>query len=322
MVVTPISGVRIHRQEQKLPWAREIEVGDEPFDRAFYIVGPTCLLSALLDAKTRQLLLSVNAESRFEIVHGELRAEMVDKQVADLLPLLVDIGRRFALPLKVAQRMAENAQKDPEAGVRLQNLLLLVHDHPGYPETTEALRTACSDASPQIRLRAAKELGAEGRDVLVELAENTVDDAVSAQAVSILAGELSGERTRAILVQALRRRRIQTASACLEALGRSTAAEDVDTLVKVLTREKSELAAVAATALGTTGNPAAEPPLIHALQAEQADLQAAAANALARVGTTAAVLRPSASMHARAVRCRRLRRDWRRMALVLSTGRS
>jgi len=284
------SGVRI-RPEAKRLGAHEIEIGDEPFDKTFYIVGPMRLLFALLDAETRHLLMSVNAGSQMlEIVGGELRVKTHDRQIDLLLPLLLDIGRRFAQPLDAAQRLAENAGRDPDAEVRLRNLLLLTREFPGEPATLEALRTACADKSPRIRLRAAKELGAEGREVLLEMAEATADDLLSAEAVSLLGRDLPVERTRAILLQALRKRLHGTARACLETLGHSTAAEDVETLVKVLTREKSELAAVAAMALGTTGNPAAEPPLILALQAEHKDLQVAAANALARVGSTAAVL--------------------------------
>jgi len=195
VVVVPgpldFTAVKIRREWMKPPWAREIEVGDKAFDSAFYVVGPLRLLCALLDAETRHLLIDVNAESRgMEIVDGEIRAETSDGQVSNLLRLLLEIGRRFAQPLDVVQRLAENAKKDPKAGVRLRNLILLVHEFPGEPGTTEALRTACSDASAQIRLRAAKELGAEGRGVLVELAENTIDDATSAQAISILGQNL------------------------------------------------------------------------------------------------------------------------------------
>ena len=64
----------------------------------------------------------------------------------------------------------------------------------------------------------------------------------------------------------MRRRRLQTARACLEALGHSGDAADVDRLAKVMALEQGELAAAAALALGATGCAAAEPPLILALQ--------------------------------------------------------
>ena len=189
----------------------------------------------------------------------------------------------------MVRRLAENALCDPQAGVRLRNLLLLIRQLPEDPRTIETLRAARSDATPEIRLRAAMELGTEGRDVLLELAESEVADAWSAQALAIVGRELPFERARAILLRALRRRHIQTARACLEALGHAGAAA-VDVLAKVLAREEGELAVAAAQALGTNGTAAAEPPLIQALQRESLDVRVAAADALARVGSAAAVL--------------------------------
>ena len=200
--------------------APEIETGDPSFDSTFTIEGPMRPVLALLDAETRRLLARVNAESRMVISTGMLQTEhMSDKKVKRVLPLLVDFGRRFAQPVEIPRRLAENAKGDPESGVRLQNLLLLIRELPEAPETREALRTACADPSPGIRLRAAQSLGAAGRDVLFELAEGLEDDAVSAEAVSTLGRELSYERTKAILDRASDRRLPRTVHACLEALG-------------------------------------------------------------------------------------------------------
>lgn len=284
------ASVAIRREQLKPKEAREIEVGDESFDRAFYLVGPTRLVHGLLPAETRRLLLRIHqAGSQVEVVTGELRADVLDDKVADVLPLVLDAGWQLARPMDVVQRLAGNAREDPEAGVRLNNLLVLVREFPEDPRTAEALRTACSDASGLVRLRAAQGLGAEGRGILIEVAESTTDDAASAEAVSIVSRELPFERMRTILVQALRRRLLQTARACLEVLGSGGDAA-VETLAKVMEREKGELAAAAAVALGATGSAAAEPPLILALQHDQEDVLVAAANALRRVGSAAAVL--------------------------------
>jgi HEAT repeat protein len=280
--------LRISSRPQPQP--REIDTGDPLLDRQLHIAGPPRLVRALLDAETRQLLLRVADKGLLEIMGGQLRTDSDAMMAFDLLPLLLEIGRRFAQPLDAVQRLADNARKDPEAGVRLQNLLLLARELPEDPKTLEALRAGCSDASPLVRLRAAKELGAEGRGLVEEFAESTEEDALSAEAVSFLGPGLPFERTRAILDQALRSRLLQTALACLEALGRSGDAADIEALVKVLADEEGELAAAAARALGTTGSPAAEPALILALQREQADLRVEAANALGRIGSTAAVL--------------------------------
>ena len=280
--------LRIARELSK-PGAREIEVGDELFDSTFAVEGPVRLACALLDAEARRLLLSTTAESDLVLESELLRAETSDTQLPRILSLLLDLGRRFARPVEVAQCLAENALRDPEAGVRLRNLLLLVRALPGEPATREVLRAACADASPQVRLQAAIELRAEGRGVLEELAESMEDDACSAEALRLVSRELPFERTTAILSQALRRRLIHTAQAALEALGRSDNAAAVSTLAKVMAREQGELAATAAQALGVTRNAAAEPPLILALGRDVADLRIAAAKALARVGSVAAV---------------------------------
>ena len=279
------------RREPLIRLGREIEIGDPWFDSTFFIEGPARLVFTLLDGETRRLLTEVNNESRLEISNGVLRAEDTsDEKLPHVLPLLVEAGRRLARPLDALGRLSENACSDPKPGVRLSNLLLLVRELPGHPWTVEALRTACADPSPGIRLRAAQELGAEGRGVLFELAEGLQDDACSAHAVLHLAGELTCERTQSILFNALRGRRIHTARVCLDALGRSGDDAAVDALAKVMAIEQGDLALAAALALGATGSPAAEPPLIEALERGQASLRVAAATALGRVGSADAVL--------------------------------
>jgi HEAT repeat protein len=123
----------------------------------------------------------------------------------------------------------------------------------------------------------------------MKLAESK-KDGFSSQAVRALGRELSFERTTAILHHALHRRRIETACACLEALGGSGTAEAVHALAKVLDEEGEELAIAAAQALGTTGNAAAEAPLLLALRRPQLRLRVAAVKALGRIGSVAAVL--------------------------------
>jgi len=294
IVVPTLSGfsdVRIRRGFRKaFSGVRELEVGDGLFDRMFDIAGSPRHVCALLDAKARALLIRVDARCRLEIVAGEIRAQTYDIQLSDVLPGLLDLGHLFSQPRDVTLCLRENARKDPRPEVRLQNLLLLVREFPGHPETVEELRRACSDSSPKVRLWAARELGAEGRDVLRQLAASQQDDDCSAQAISALGLELPFENTRAILFQAVLGRHIQTACACLEVLSRYGTATAIDDLVRVMTQERYELAVAAARALGTAGNAAAELPLIQALQHGIPEVRAAAANGLGRLGSTAAVL--------------------------------
>src|SRR6185436_21035975 len=221
------AGVRIIRREKYRPsGAREVEVGDERFDSAFYVEGPTRLLSVLLDAETRLVLANVNAKGRLLIAGGEIRVETRDVHFANVLPLLLQLTRRFMEEMNVAQRLAENVRQDPVPGVRLRNLLVLVREFPAEPGTREILHAACADPSPQVRLHAAMALGAEGREVLLEVAECLKDDESSAQAVAHLGQGAAGarlpfERTRALLAVSLRKPHFQTARACLEAIGTS-----------------------------------------------------------------------------------------------------
>jgi HEAT repeat protein len=281
--------VKLRRAMYVLWGGAEIEVGDEPLDQEFFIEGPVQLVTAMLDAEVRRLLLAANAEGEVEIRDGAVCAQVSQAALPRLLPLLLDIGQRLTQNLDIAGRLADNARRDPLPGVRLRNLLVLARERAGEPVTLDALRAACSDSSPEIRLRAAVELGAEGHEVLIALAASTEDDTWSAQAVSALGQHLPFERTKAILDQALRSHRLETARACLASLGRWRAA-GVDELVKVLESEQDELAAAAALALGETGEASAEPPLHRALRYGSPDLQIAAATALGRIGSVETVL--------------------------------
>jgi hypothetical protein len=293
IVVVPgppeFSSVKICAELYRL-WRRELKVGDESFDNAFYVTGPALLVRALLDAKMRHLLANVNPKGEISIVDGELRADVTEAQIRGFVPFFLDLSRRLAQPLDVVERLAHNARRDPEAGVRLQNLLQMIRELREDPQTAAALRIALTDSSPPVRLCAAKELGDEARHVLLALAARKKDDAVSAEAISALGRNLPFERARAILAPALEKRLTKTAGACLERLSQSQAAADFHAVAKVMESEEGELAALAAQALAATGNSAAEPLLIQALQREQKDLRAAAATALGRVGSVAAVL--------------------------------
>jgi HEAT repeat protein len=231
-----------------------------------------------------------HAESRLEIVHGEVWAEIPDEQIGSLVPLLLRLGRRLAKPLDIPRRLVQNAVRDPEARVRLQNLLLLIRELPEHRWTAKALRRALEDSSPIVRLHAAKELGAEGHEVLLAIAESLEEDALSAQAISILGEGLQLKPVRVLLDLALEKRCLQAACACLERLGHSRDAADVKILGEAMTREEDELATAAARALGTTGNVDAVPPLLLALESDRRNLCVAAATALGRVGTAAVVL--------------------------------
>ena len=232
-----------------------------------------------------------------QLQRGELHAVVANRYatgagnpVAAILPLLLEFAGRLLRPPDIAQRLGANALADPVAGVRLQNLLTLARELPDHAVTRATLTSALLDPDEENRLRAASLLGPEGERVLADLASGEeTGDACAARAVQALGKRLPEERTLAILNQALRARRVETASACLAALGTSRSDPALATLAKVLAREKGVLAECAARALGASARAAAEAPLEAALAHETAAVRAAAAEALGHCGSVAAV---------------------------------
>jgi hypothetical protein len=280
--------VKLRRQILKL-WTREIELGDAEFDDKFIVEGENGPVCALLGGTLRrQLLRAVIECDSLDIGNGGLVAKIPEQQIRVLLPLLLDISRRFAEPLNVKARLIQNARRDPKSGVRLTNLLLLVREFPDDPEALQALRQARTDQNFGVRVQAAIALGDEGYDTLLGVVMKSPDDEAGAQAIKHLGGKLNFEQTKKILTRALNKGYPRMARACLEVLGqRRTVA--IGTLTRVMTTRKGELAAAAALALGATGEEAAQAPLLQALQSDDGDLREAAAKALGKVGTADAV---------------------------------
>jgi hypothetical protein len=269
------------------PAGREIEVGDDAFDAAFYVGGTPVQVHALLDAPTRRDLLELGVEGPVEVRSGELRVELHVYALYRAMQLLRRCAERMTRPLGIAAHLAANACCDPEDQVRFYNLLVLVRELRGLDITSETLQKACSDPHPEIRLRAATELGSEGHATLVALAESDTD--VTARAVAALGIHLGVEKTKAILCRALDDERIDVARACIENLGRFRAAVVLDGVVPLLSHRNSAVAVAAAAAIGWTGGPEIEAALLVALESFDPKLRVAAADALARVGSVSAV---------------------------------
>jgi HEAT repeat protein len=177
---------------------------------------------------------------------------------------------------------------------------VLAREFPKHPATREALLAAREDPDAEVRLRAALELGDEGRDVLLALASGEgAEDATTARAVAALGARLDPGEARKLLGRALRTRRIATAQACIEVLGRQRGPDAVTMLARVLAVEKGDLAVAAADALGTTHDAGAEAPLVRVLDSPSGALREAAARALGRAGTATAVppLKAAESRH-------------------------
>jgi hypothetical protein len=281
----------------RLLGTREIETGDGCFDELFFVEGSPTRVRAYLDAETRRLLERIQSDADFEIKNGELRADTrlppateFKGSLVGIIGAVLDVAHRMNRAADVAERLAENATKDPEPAVRRYNLVTLVREYGTDSGTREALRAACADSDPEIRLRAASTLGAEGFDVLLRLAaDQTVDDVCAAEAVTALGRQLPLDQAQEILQDARRRHHVETSRACVAVLGALGGAAAIEVL-KVLVTSDEALASDAAIALGTTGAPEAEAPLLDAVRSNSAALRTAAAMALGSVGSVVAVL--------------------------------
>jgi hypothetical protein len=288
-----------------LPPAPELEIGDDEFDRSFFVLGPPTLVYALLDAETRRVLKKLTASHRaggVEIEQGRLqlhepgseglRPEPVERCARDAVAL----ARRLLPPADMARRLCENAQKDPLPAVRLNNLRAAIREAPGSAQTRAALMAATGDRDTSVRLRAGLALGADGRDALVSVADS--DAAGDTEVETAL--EALGADVPVVLVARVLRRSVgvnldrppslpRAARACVAALARAPAADAIS-LLQALLLASASLADDAARVLGRIGGPDAEAALIGALEGEVPEGRLAAARLLGDVGSAAAVV--------------------------------
>jgi hypothetical protein len=275
---------------------RDLEVGDDAFDDEVFLQGPPALLHAVMDAGMRLRVRSMLGND-VVVRGGALSATVEDRYASGsgvplkaMLPLLLEFAGRLARPADLVERLAANALDDPTAGVRRQNLLVLAREYPEHALTRPTITRAVADPVADVRLTAARLLGAEGRAVLTELAvDERTDDVCAGRAVAALGAELPEPRVLEVLGHALRGRRLETGRACLDALGRLRSDAAFATLAKVLARENGELAEAAARALGAAEDARSEAPLVTALTHPSPAVQVAAAESLGRTGTAGAV---------------------------------
>ena len=109
------------------------------------------------------------------------------------------------------------------------------------------------DVDEDVRLEAAIELGASGRPALLRIATDArAGDTCAARAIETLRSAFPADQAGTVLAQALGNRRLRTAAACIESLGRR-GPDQAEAIGRVLAVEHGELARVAARALGRVG---------------------------------------------------------------------
>jgi hypothetical protein len=280
--------------------AREVEVGEDDFDREVEVHGPAAVALAVLDVATRKAVRTL-CRGRFEVEgHRPLQVTgRVDEGVLRIwatereseLPAVLLAGlalaARLTAPSDPALRLASNLAGEPLPGVRRKILLTLLREFPEHLATRDALRAMRADADAELRVRAGIALGAEGRDVLLEVAAGeAVDDRAGARAVAALGRSLMLDEAASLLKAACQAHRVETAKACLGVLG-THGREAIPLLADSI--GSGELGDAVARALGATGDPAAEAPLLRALAGGPPAQRRAAAIALGSVGSRNAV---------------------------------
>jgi HEAT repeat protein len=287
-------------------WGRsEFEIGDSSFDRAFLLGGSPTRLLALLDADIRATLSVLQGQGRLQIQGGTVAATYDEAKVGAgydrLLAQMISVAKRLGADTDVPAALAANARREPVAAVRLKNLMALIRDFSEHEVVAETVAAALGDSVPEIRLRAAMAAREAGHPVLIALAEDpAIDDECAAAAIAALGRRLDSGRAETILRRALRTRRLETAVACVEAMGAGGAPESVPTLRKVAAVERDRLAVGATRALARVATPAAEVALREALGRDLAEVRIAAAEGLGRIGSVDSVpaLRETAARHA------------------------
>jgi HEAT repeat protein len=277
--------------------SRALELGDPVFDSAALVQGPLLEVRALFDATTRSAArTALEAFASLRVESGRLTADCDGatggarpRLVASDLQILLDLGRRLRAPETPVSRLAQIAHADPVDTVRAVALRTLTEVEPRRPETSEALRAALGDASPALRLQAARALGDDGASTLLALADDfAVEDALGAEALAVLGDRLTVEQARPILQRAGVTSRAACARAALAAVARGGAAE-VSTIADVLAHSSEPIQAAAATALGTLAVASAIAPLRSALRSQSIVVAAAAARALGTLASATEV---------------------------------
>ena len=286
----------------------DLELGAPAFDEDLQVQGRGPVAFAVLDAETRRRVagllqgsIPVRGRGPVEVTAAlggdtlsvwlkdsdEMTGEHFDHVLGEVLVSVLELAQRLVAPKDLAGRIAENLRGEPAEGVRLQGLLLLVRELPDHPATREALRAACKDHSPELRLRAAAALGEEGRETLLALADGeATDDGYAARALAALGARgagLSAALLEVALHGPLALGLSRTALICLEALGRRGRPASEGLLLEALGSGDPQVAVAAARALGQVGTAAAVPALRAVTPGWRSELGAAARQAVAEI---------------------------------------
>lgn len=273
----------------------DVVTGDTAFDDAVEALGNPTMLAALLGTDVRdrvRRLVGWDGVLRGQTITWRMRTAFSANDILWSTTQVVELAERLTSPEGggICERLARNARKDAEAGVRLWNLTLLQQTFPERPETQAASAAALADRDPWVRLAAARFLPIEGASVLKELlADPSSPDQAAAESAALLGARLGVEEAGPLLLTALKVRSGSARRQVVSELGRLRYTPAFGALCVLLGRSEPRLAAAAAGALASLADVRAERHLLDALRREASELTTAIARALGAIGTVAAV---------------------------------
>ena len=271
----------------------DIQTGHPAFDYRARIFGKPEEAVALLDPATRDLVQREVVDEGARVDGGKV--SLVHRGmsgVPDLVRRLVALGQRLSIvPGEVPGRLARNAAEDSLSSVRLRNLTLLQERFPEAAETMAASRAALASDQPNLRLAAARFLGAEGLDAAGALALSAeVEADLRRQALQHFFRHADAGRAVPVLERlAAATPPPELLPALVEAAGRLRHVPTLERLLEQADGLGDAAAASLAGAVAGAGDAAAEEGLLRLLAREAAEVRAAAARALGQVGSVRAV---------------------------------
>jgi HEAT repeat protein len=272
----------------------DVLTGDAVFDDTIEVRGQPSVVLALLTRSVRDKV-AVFVRNGGTLRDGRLTGRTRLTVAQSDIPACARMTWRLAEALSsadgggICQRLARNAVEDPVPGVRLLNLLQLHDTFGDSTEAREASRAALADASPWVRLSAARFLHEEVETLEALSRDREVPDQAAAEAVALLAARLPSDRAGPLFVDVMKTRTGEAAREAIDQLGRLRHAPAFGPLVVVMDRGDARTAAAAATALGALGDPRAEVSLLRVVERDALELRTAAVRALGVVGSIRSV---------------------------------
>lgn len=278
------------------PPSDRVLTGDATFDRHVCVSGPADAALAALDREAREAVLDFVVRLRGRLGAGELSVDWDQPVSAQDVVAVARTTLAVAEQLRVnavPDALCHNAEHDPVAKVRQNNLLALARFHHAQAGHIERLgRRAASDSDPDVMLSAVAHLldprrGREALEKVIADGEAPVPTRLKALEF-VLAKFAYGDLERA-LTGALDRAAPGLAMRAVEAIASHRDLRFVEGLSRLAGAQDDGLAKAVAEALGKLRDPRGETALLKLLEREEPAVRRAAVAALARAGTARAV---------------------------------